>query len=97
MVEQDEHEPDARVARDLERRIKIGEHERVEAGRKAAVVVENAAATVGEEEPPHDGEAERRHAREISGDGLTPRRDAEMRAPDVGAEIESVEDRGPVG
>src|SRR5258705_760773 len=66
MIEQHEIEADAGAARDLEADINVGEELLVEAGRQAAVVVDDARAAVAEDEPARDDEAEARHLVEIA-------------------------------
>jgi hypothetical protein len=62
MIEQHKHQPDACVARSLERGVHISEEMWIESGRETAIVVEDAAAAVSKDEPSDDGKAERRHS-----------------------------------
>ena len=96
MVEEDEVDPDTGVARNLEAGVDIGKELLIEPARQAAVVEDNSGATVAEQEPPDDDEPETRHLVEIAGDCIAACRNAQMRSPDVGAEVEAVEDGCPV-
>jgi len=78
VIEEHEIEPDARVPRNLERRVDVGEEMRIGSLWQPSIVVGDAASAVSEDEPPHHREAERGHARKVSRDRGTPRRNAEM-------------------
>ena len=92
VIQQHERQLHPDVPRHLARRIKISEEVRIEADRHSAAVVDDAGAAVGEEEPPRDAEAERRHRREIVLDRRPTCGHAQVRAPDIGAEVEAVID-----
>src|SRR5687768_7192589 len=97
MIEQDKREANPRTGCHLARGIEIGEEVRINSNGEAPVVIDNAGAAVGKHEPAGDAEAERGHLREITLDRQPARGDAEVRSPDVRAEIETVVDGRAVG
>ena len=97
MIEQDEVDPDARVARNLQPGVKVGKEMRIESGRETAIVIDNAGAAVAEEEPARHGESQRRHLLEVARHRVSARRNAKMRTPHVRTEIQPVEDCLAVG
>ena len=93
VIEQHDVKAHVRVPRDFERGIHIDEEAVIEPRGEPAIVVDDAGAAVAEDEPARDGEAEARDLVEVARNRLAPRRDAEMRPPDVPAEVEPVEHR----
>jgi hypothetical protein len=91
VIQQDEGDGDARIARDLERRVQVGKEMRIEPRGQSAVVVGDARPSIAEHEPARHGESQRRHLREITPDRIPACRDAQVRSPHVGAEVEPVE------
>ena len=96
VIQHHQRQTDAGRSRNLERGIHVAQQERIESLGQAVLVVDDAAAAVAQHEPPRHREAELRHGREVGGHGVTTGGDAEVRPPDVGAEIETVENGGAV-
>src|SRR5262245_23217352 len=97
MIEEHEIEPDLNSGGDFEGSVEIGEKVGVHPNGRSTIVVHDPRATVAKDEPARDREPEPCHPDEIARDRVAARRDAEMRPPDIGAEIETVEDRPAVG
>jgi hypothetical protein len=97
VIEQHQVDADVGIARDLEPGIQVRKELLVESGRKAPVVVRDSRAAVAEHKPARDDEAETGHVIEVARDRVAPCRDAEVRSPHVGTEVQPVEDRLPVG
>ena len=97
VIEENQGETHVHAPCDFTGRVEIGKEMRIDAGRQAPVVVHDAGAAVGEDEPAHDAEAHRRHRGKVLFDRGAARRDAEVRAPDIRAEVQPVVDRRAVG
>ena len=97
VIEKHQIDPHPDRACCLERRVKVCEQMRIGTERQTAIVVDDARAPVTEDEPPRHPEPQPRHPLEIARHRLPARRDAKMRPPHVGAEIQTVVDRASVG
>jgi hypothetical protein len=90
-----EHEVDADpcLERDLQSRVEVAKDVRIDPDRQPAIVEHDPRTPVAEDEPPGRGETKRGHLREIARHRSAPRRHAQVRSPDVVAEVETVKDR----
>ena len=97
VIEQHERQLHPGATGNLARRIHVGKEVRIEPGGHAAVVIDDPGAAIGEHEPAGDAEPHRRHVAEIPLDRSPARRDTQVGAPHVRAEIETVIDGRAVG
>src|ERR1051325_18109 len=96
MIQENEVDADLCLARNFERSVDVREEPIVKTSRQSAIVVGDARPSIAEHEPSRDGEAETRDVVEIARNGVATRGHAQVRSPDVGAEVETVEDRAAI-